>query len=252
MALPTKEAGVLELVAEEEKAQKRAAALAEVSGVTEAAPPAAAEEAVTATDVAVVEDTKAVALKTAATIGTVKPLDFLAEQGISDIKIDFTSFPIITLNNGQFSSAQFKNFGTEFEMIYMDKRDTFLLKGEDVNAPRDKKVEPELVYSDDGLHDNTDDHKPLADYIEEWKAKGWAWEKKEYTLVIGTMVGGVHDDEIVQLQVSPSSRGAFGGYLYTLGVKGLKAREVVTKVSMGAELGSGVKAYNPWVFKRAK
>lgn len=222
MALPTKEEGVIELVQEEEAQAKRDAALA----TTE-------------------PSSKEVALSQASTVGGNNPMAALAELGIDDIKLDFTSFPIVTLNKAVFSTDEHKSFGTEFEFVYMDKRNTFLFKGD---LGRDK--EPELVYSDDQVHDNTDLHKPIAGYIEDWKARNIEWDKKQYTMVIGTMVNGPHAGDIVQLQISPSSQGKLGGYLYSLGFSKTNPREVVTKASIGAEIGSGTKAFNPWVFKK--
>lgn len=226
MALPQVETGVMEMIAEEEANAQREAALEAVS-----APAASAKET---------------ALATASQTGLSNPSEFLHEQGIDNLKIDFTSFPTITLNKAVFSSPEHASFGTEFEFVYMDKRDLYIFRGD---LGRDK--DPELVYSDDGVTDNKEG-RPIAEYIADWekRAEVIGWDKKAYTMVIGTMVNSVHAGDIVQLQIPPTSQGKLSGYLYGLGFKKISPRDVVTKVSVGAEIGSGTRAFNPWVFKK--
>jgi hypothetical protein len=181
------------------------------------------------------------------------PAAFLHELGIDNLKLDFTSFPTVTLNNAVFSTDEHKAFGVEFDFVYMTKRETYLVKGD-----RGRDKDAILVYSDDNLTDNKLDAegkvKTIAQWLEEWKndADIVGVERKPYTMVIGEMVGGPHDEEIVQLQISPASQGKLSGYLYGLGIHRLDPKALVTKVSIGAEIGSGIKAFNPWVFKRVK
>lgn len=237
MALPQATQDVIDNVAEAEAEDARAAALAQVNPEVKEEPaagiPAAIGKAVQA--IAEVQGAK-----------SADPMAFLAELGITDVVTDFTSFPTVTLNNESFSTDENKNFGNEFECVYMFKKDVQLFKGD---LGRDK--EPELVYSDDGLHCNKDG-KPIAGYVEDWKTRGIPWEQKTYTMVIVQMVDGPHEGEICQIQVSPASRGKLSGYLMTLGLKRINPTEVVTKVGIGATVGSGVKAFTPYTFKQVK
>ena len=227
------------------EAEATAAAIAAAKAELEAEAAVKAEvKAEVATNLPAAVPAASSAIATAAHIsGGAKPEEFLASLGISDLKLDFTSFPTVTLNDAMFHTDEHKKFAETFECVYIDKRETFLFRGD---YGRDK--DPELVYSDNGLVDNKEG-KPMAEYIERWKAEGTPWDRKSYIMVLVTMVGGVYDQELVQLQVSPASRGKLDGYLTNLGIKRKNPREVVTKISVGTEVGSGVKAFTPWSFK---
>ncbi len=252
MALPNAETGVMEMVAEEEAQAKRAAALAGATAATATAT-AAAEAAPVAEQAAVVEQTTAVATTAPAPLAVTpasiaNASDFLAAEGITDLKLDFTSFPVITLNDAVFSSPDFAKFGTEFEFRYISKRPTFLFRG-DFGRTKD----PQLLYSSDGVHADSDG-RPAAEHVEEWsKLPDYAgWERKEYTMVLGVMVNSVHEGEMVQLQIPHTSRGVLDGYLVGLGTMGISPRAVITKVIVGAERGKGIKTFNPWKFQQVK
>jgi len=177
----------------------------------------------------------------------VDPIKNLADMGIEDIKLDFTSFPKITLEKGNFSSAEHKNFGTEFEFVYMSKHPNYLFS----SVPSDRDTEAEIVYSDDGEHDNATD-KTKAEIAAEWKSKGWGFRETKYDIVIGLCMTGPHADEFVQLQISPMSQGALGGYLYSLSFKGEDPRKTVARISAGPEMGKGQRAFTPWIIKKKK
>lgn len=243
MALPQVETTVLEIVAEEEaneKRQKAVAAAQPEQKLQQVVTQAVAASADPANDPA----SKQVAIAQASEAKGTNPHEFLASVGITDIKIDFTSFPTVSLNNSIFSTAEHKNFGTKFECVYLSKQDQFLFRGD---LGRDK--EPELVYSTDGITADKDG-RPIAEYIEDWNSRGIPYERKEYTLVVVQMVDGPHEGEICMIQVSPASRGKLGGYLLGLGLKKIDPTNVVTEVSVGAEIGSGVKAFTPFSFKK--
>jgi hypothetical protein len=238
MALPQVETGVIEMVAEEEAAERREKALANAA-------PAGETKAVDTAEtkaVAVVDNSRAVAK--AAEIAGANPEKFLAEAGFTDIKLDFTSFPTVTLNNQKFSTTENENFGDKFECVVLAKREVLLFRGD---LGRDK--EPELHYSSDGGMTDDKEGKPIADYIEDWKGRGIDWDRKEYTMVTVQMVDGPHADEICQIQVSPASRGKLGGYLTGLALRKKKPSDVVTQVGIGPTIGAGIKAFNPFTFK---
>jgi hypothetical protein len=178
---------------------------------------------------------------------TVNAMQVLADQGITDIKLDFTSFTKVTLEKGQFSSDEHKNFGSEFLFRYMDKHPTYLL----TSVPPDRTTEPELVYSNDG-ETEASTGKHFAEFIAEWKEKGWDHRKTTYDIVIGECLSGPHKDEFVQLQVSPTSQGLLGGYLYSMAMQKKDIRSVVARVAAGTERGSGTKSFTPWTFKEVK
>lgn len=202
----------------------------------------AEEEAKAKTEVAKSEEAKTeVTLSAQASVKPGDPMAFLKELGINDVQIDWTSFPMITLNNEVFSTAANKGFGDKFRMVYMSHYPQWLFKGD---LGRDK--EPELVYSRDSIHD--EEGKPIADYIEDWKARDIPWDRSEYYIAVAEVLDGPHQGDVCQIQISPSSRGAFSGYLTKLAMKRIDPRTVVTLVSVGAERGAGRKAFCPFEF----
>jgi hypothetical protein len=210
------ETGVMDLVAEEETQAKTEVAMS-------------------------AQDKTEVAMSAQATVKPGDPTAFLKELGINDVQIDWTSFPMITLNNEIFSTAANKGFGDKFKMVYLSHYSQWLFKGD---LGRDK--EPELVYSRDALHD--EEGKLISEYIEDWKARDIPWDRSEYYIVVAEVLDGPHKGDVCQIQVSPSSRGAFSGYLIKLAMKRIDPRTVVTDVSVGAERGAGRKAFCPFEF----
>lgn len=172
------------------------------------------------------------------------PIKYLEELSITDIHIDFTSFDTIVLDKGKFKQAG-TELGDEFEFIFMDKRRTHLFRGQE-----DRDSDPELVYSDDGVHSNKD-QSLIADHVAEWKEKGWDNDRTVYVIVMATKVGGDDDGEIIQLQIPKTSIGKLDGHLVTLAMAKINPKTVVTKATIGATIGKGIKAFNPWVFRKA-
>jgi hypothetical protein len=233
MALPKAETGVVEMLALIEAEDARDAALKQMATVE---PEKGSSEGINKAIVAIAEAQGAMAMVAGDT-----------GNGLDDYTIDFTSYPIITLNNEVFSSDEHKSFGTVFECVFMAKRYQYLFKGD---LGRDK--EPELIYSDDGITSNKEPHLPIAHYIEDWKSRGIPYDRKVYEMVTVQMIDSPHAEEICQLQVSPGSAGKLGGYLMKLKLKGKKSDEVVTRVSVGSKVGSGVKAFTPFAFDFVK
>lgn len=177
----------------------------------------------------------------------VNAMQILQDQGIDDITLDFSSFPKIILNKGVFSSDDHTNFGTEFNIRYMDKKKSYVLSSE----PTDRNVESEVVYSNDNATEASTG-RPYVEFIQEWKAKGWDYRQTTYDIVIAECLSGPHTGEFVQLQISPTSQGALGGMLYGLAMKKKDVRSVTWRCAAGQERGSGVRAYTPWTFKEVK
>ena len=171
------------------------------------------------------------------------PVKFLADLGIVDLTIDFTSFDTVVLDKGKFKQAG-KDLGDSFEFIYMDKRKTHLFRGLE-----DRDADPELVYSDDGIVSNKD-QRPVAEHIAEWVEKGWSHDRTVYVIVMATKVGGDDDGDIIQLQIPKTSIGKLNGYLVTLGMARENPKTITSKATIGATIGKGIKAFNPWVFRR--
>ena len=180
----------------------------------------------------------------------VAAMDYLKQLGfnLDDLHLDFTSFPIITLNDGIFSTPEHPKFGDAFAFMLMQKRKTYLFTGE---KGRDDPTK--LCYSDDGIKANTpvDDMETVAEIIEKWKKEGYKVTKNPYYLLMGKFVAGLAEleDQIVQLQIPRTSMGKFDGYLVTVAMSHRSPYSVVTSVTIGPEVGSGIKTFNPWIFR---
>lgn len=270
MALPAVEQGVMDLVKEDEAEQKRQAALSAVNGeVAEDATVVedsaeVSQDAGSTNDAAEAAETTSQALSTvsagavavaAVSAGNLAAQEFLAEEGFDELKLDFASFPTVTLDNEVFNSPEHKAFAKKFECVIMQQGKQFLFRGE--TGKRDDT--PELVYSDDGIHNNKAEEdgtrKPIAWYLQDWKSRGMDTSKTEYKVLYVQMVesdDNPHSGEVCRLQVPPASRTKLDGYLTQLGWRKLSPRSVVTEVSVGATVGQGIKAFNPWVFKQAR
>lgn len=237
MALPQAETGVMELVKEEEQATARAEAIA--AAIPAAATPATSTEVVTTTP-----SVKEQAVALASNISAANPLGFLQEHGITGIKIDSFSFPTINLNNGTFNSPEQERFGTTIDFVFIDQRPQWLF-----SADRGRDKDPYLAYSNDKLTE-AKTGRPIAELLEEWKAEGLKPSCDEYLIIVGNAIDGPHIGEIIQLQVSPASISKWGGYLYGLGIKKIDPRTITTQAHVGPSIGSGPKAFNPWLFKQ--
>ena len=252
MALPKNDSAteveVINLVKEEEAKERLEAVKNLAKGQTLEGEIAAKE---TPSSAAAVTEDKQISEPTKNNLQAVNsnPVEFLKSLGIDDVKLDFTSFPKVVLNDGFFSTDEQPKFGTEFEFVFLNKRSGFLWTGTPQRTKENPDPENELVYSDDGITEN-ETGTTIAEYVEEWKEKDYIIDHKEYIFVVGRFISEAHHGELVQLQVSPRSKGKLNGYLIDAGSLGIDPTKVVTKVSIGAEVGSGKKAFTPWVFKR--
>lgn len=173
------------------------------------------------------------------------PMELLAKLGLSGLHIDFTSFPTIALKNEVFNTQDHPKFGEEVDFIFLRRKETTLYKGQE-----NRDAEPELVYSDDGIKSNTDG-TAVAEHIKSWEERGWAWETTEYIMLMVKVVSGPHAGKLCMMQIPPMSRGRFDGYLVELAMEGLNPHKVITKARVGAQIGSGIRAFNPWLFDLA-
>ena len=179
----------------------------------------------------------------------VDPLAFLAAQGITNIKLNFSSFPMVTLKGGSFSTPDHKAFTTKFEFKFLEQHTTYLLRAE----MKDRDAEPMIAYSDDGKLQN-DTFIPLEDIQAEWEENAEVDNValKEYTILIGRILNhdGPLKNQVVQLQIPGTSKPRWDGYTYVLATEATKVSDVITQVEAGAELGKGTRKFNPWMFKR--
>lgn len=260
MALPSVNQEVIDNVKEVEAEDKRAEALGKVNGdkpVAEAKQEVAVKEETHAgTDVAVKETGTAAAIVNATDADSISIFDELAAMGFDNLQIDFTSFPTLVINKGKIkrSGGDAIDDGESVEFIIMSKRNTYLFRG-----VKGRDDDPKLAYSDDKVHVNMTG-EPVVDVIEQWKKDGYEPEAnaagvptpKEYFIIMVHVVGGEMDGEVAQLQIPKTSIGRFDGHLVNCMIAKVKPTHVITRALVGEEVGSGIKAFNPWDFKIVK
>lgn len=170
--------------------------------------------------------------------------------GDDAIQLDFSSFPILTLQKRNFELNNGERVGDELQIIISDMKPKYLFQSAHPN-----EKDREVCYSYDKNADKTD--PAIAAKIAAWQAEdGVGWNLKTYSEVLAVM----HDDdkdgamngEIITVQIPPASVAKLGGYLVSQEAKGNSMGTYVTKVYPGKEVGSGPTAFFPWEFKFVK
>jgi hypothetical protein len=170
------------------------------------------------------------------------PLTVLEEMGITNLKIDWTSFPTVVIANETFN----KDFTDRIEFTYLNKRKQYLYTGQKMKDGR-TEGDPEMVYSDDAVIANLDGRK-MSEVVQEWKDLGYSLDRTEYIIMVVLVKNTEYAGKILQLQLPPTSHGVLGGHLFNMGMDGSNPREVPTTATVGETVGKGLRAFNPWVF----
>ena len=240
MALPTStsksqvETTVIDLIAEVEREEAETTTLEATPVATQGAAALPAKAT----------DTAAAVAEQLAPVTSVA--DFLAEQGFTDVQIGFGSFPTIVLKDGTFTTTDHPRFGTEFEFKFLAERPNYLFKG-DVTAIDRSKPE-ELHYSVDGI--TTTDGQLIADIQKDWYDRGVPHDRTSYKLLLVDVLDTDLAGEVCEIQIPPLSQPIWNGFISLLARRGVRVADVVIQAFVGAEVGSGKKAFNPIRFKR--
>lgn len=172
----------------------------------------------------------------------------LAESGFTGLKIDWTSFPTIVLDNGDFCTADGNTLNTprELHVRLMQSRSRFVLR---TNTEDDDDAE--LAYTYD-MAELNDPESELAVKVNKWKQEeGLDYSIKEYIEAVAIVEDDASDlnGEMVLLQVPPTARGRFSGYVTsnTLTGKG-EPSSYVTRCYAGAKVTKAKKPFVPWAF----
>lgn len=182
------------------------------------------------------------AMATAVQTGNMKQQ--LAAQGFEGLNFGFGSFPIITLQNtGRFESSEGGDMGTEFTCILLGSKEKWIFKNDAKGAAED------FCYSYDGVYATSGEL--VDDIIKGWEANGFKHEKKPYLDVQATLVTDDEDDgALVLLSIPKTSINRFSGYVAMLAARGLEAKEVVTKISLGDKVTKVPHPFHPWKFQQ--
>lgn len=230
-----------------------------VADVAEAAPVATEAAEVTA-DEAVLEDAPerpapatAVAQRQETAVAAAAPrgnvVNVLADAGFSGLQIDWTSFPTIVLDGGEFGTSDGHPLNppnAEFHVRLQQSRKRYVYR---TNVENDDDAE--LAYSYDPSEISNPESE-VAKKMAAWTDEGLTWSVKEYIEVVAI----VEDEglptlngQMVLLQIPPTSTGRFSGYLTANAMaKGLQPSQYLTRVFRGEKVVKAKKPFFPWAF----
>jgi len=180
----------------------------------------------------------------------------LAEQGFEGLQIDYTSFPQITLKDGEFNlstggvipataNAGFKGRITATKMKYAFRIKT---KSDDEDAD---------VQFTDNLADAKDPLTKVGAKVKEWEDEDLPWEYKEYVdcyVMVEEVLGDTGKElegQLVVCQIPQTSRGRLTGMLATAAMKyQQQPGDFLTHFTRGNKVTNVQFPFYPWDFKR--
>lgn len=174
----------------------------------------------------------------------------LSESGFGGLEIDWTSFPTVVLDNGEFGTSDGQTLDTkEITVQLMQSRKRYVLR---TNAIKDEDAELAYTYDMSELDDPSSD---LSKKVIQWREQdGLSYKIKEYIEALAI----VQDDEsslnqqMVLLQIPPTSVGRFSGFTtQNLLIQKLKPTEYLTRCHTGPKVTKAVKPFVPWAFELA-
>lgn len=196
------------------------------------------------TEVAVaVDNTPAVA------VGGNTAIQKLADQGYSGLKLDWTSFPTITLKpEGHFEDIDRRKYGQEFRCRVQGTRSRWVYRG---NPVTDNKRD--VLFSYDRVH--TEDGRLMTDALAELQARGKVVEEREYSEALVEMVapGEEYDGEFRMLSISPKSIGRFSGKMtQAMALGNGNPYNVIFVIKVGTKVEKVANPFYPWAFDLEK
>lgn len=168
----------------------------------------------------------------------------LAARGFGGLVFDWTSFPMIKLDNGLFEDSIGCSYGVTFKCKVMESKPKYAHSFDKSSDPK-----TELLYSYDkiiGVNGT-----PVADFEAQLRAKGHTPNCKAYLeAMVELMAPGLpYDGEFRLLSIPPSSTGRLSALIYKMTRKG--EEDVIINCSIGDRVKVGQNSYNPWAFTAA-
>lgn len=174
----------------------------------------------------------------------------LEQSGFGGLEIDWTSFPTIVLNQGEFETSDGNALGVDsFTARMMQSRKRYVLRTKVADDD-----DAELAYTYD-LSELSRPDSELALKVSQWKEEeGLDYDIKEYIESVA-MVEDENcslNDEMVIIQIPPTSIGRFSGFLTKNAlVKKQEPSEYLTRFSKGDKVTKAKKPFYPWAFEYA-
>ncbi len=179
----------------------------------------------------------------------------LNDEGFEGVELDYSSFLNVTLNKQIESSEGHELPNSGFVVRIASSRLKYCFRN---NNPVEDEVEVAYSYDPNAA---TDPASPVYEAIQKWKQEGLDLAPgkdgvKIYTEVMAMMVeDGLEGDEkgtlvgrLITLQVAPTSKGRWAGYLAQLKMQGKTPSDVLTRCRRGKKIESGKFPFFPWDF----
>lgn len=172
----------------------------------------------------------------------------LAESGFGGLTIDWTSFPTVVLDNGEFGTSDGQSLDTkEISVRLMQSRKRYVLR---TNAANDDDAE--LAYTYD-LSELDDPESELSQKVTKWKQEdGLDYSVKEYIEALAIVLDDSSslNQQMVLLQIPPTSTGRFSGFTTSnLLIKNLEPTGYLTRCYAGSKVTKAKKPFVPWAFE---
>lgn len=173
----------------------------------------------------------------------------LANQGFEGLKLDWTSFPAISLKNeGVFEDIDGNNYGKDFTCRVQQSKTRYVYRAVPVlDNKRDVAYSYDRIQTQNGIL--------IKDKKREWAAQGKTVEEKEYLELLVEMdaPGESYDGESRILQISPTSVGRISGQIRKAAmVGGGNPSNVIMRFMVGAKLTKVQNPYYPWTAEVVK
>jgi len=176
-----------------------------------------------------------------------------AEAGFEGLDLTGMSFERIKLHEGSFKlGSEDTDIGNTFDCVIHSTRRLFVVRQSD-----DQNAETFYSYDPKGL--TFTDGSSAAERLQEWAEDGYGTEDspldiKEYLEAMATLINrdDEHNDAMVMLSIPPASRAKLAGHAAQCQVRQhAMLNEIVTRCSVGKQVGEGTKKFRPWVFQIA-
>ena len=179
-------------------------------------------------------------------------MEDLREEGFEGTELDYSSFLNITLNKQIETSEGQELPNTGFLVRLASSRTKYCFRN---NNPVEDEVEVAYSYDREA---HKDPESQVAKKIAEWKEQGLdLGDVKEYVEVLAVMLddkvegdaAGELNGKLITVQVAPTSKGRWSGYVAQLKMAGVKnVSDVKTLVRRGKKVESGKFPFYPWDF----
>ena len=174
-------------------------------------------------------------------------VDQMAAAGFSGLHIDWTSFPTIVLDKGEFCTSDGNNLEKQdVNVRIMQTRARYVLR---TKTAEDDDAELAYTYNMGELLDPESD---VAIKVAQWTDNSLQYDIKEYIEAVAMVEDEDHslNEQMVLLQIPPTSTGRFSGFMTSNQLSKKKMPpDYITRCYRGEKVTKAKKPFYPWAFE---